>query len=311
MNNSIALKISKLSKIYKLKNNKFLKALSDITFEVKQGEIFGLLGPNGAGKSTLINILAGTVIKTEGNVNVWGFDLDLNPRQVRASLGVVPQEVNVDPFFTPKKLLDIQAGMYGVAKKDRITDQILKLTNLADKANAYMRSLSGGMRRRLLVAKAMVHQPPILILDEPTAGVDVDLRQKLLENIKELNRQGVTIILTTHYLQEAQDLCDRIAIINHGRIVALDKTENLLAEIHLKKVKFKIKNFKNIGEKLDNHLAIEYSKNNEISIKYDKTIINIENIILKIKEKGLEIEDIMTEDADLEDVFIKITNENN
>ena len=311
MNNSIALKISNLSKIYKLKNNKFLKALSDITFEVKQGEIFGLLGPNGAGKSTLINILAGTVIKTEGNVNVWGFDLDLNPRQVRASLGVVPQEVNVDPFFTPKKLLDIQAGMYGVAKKDRITDQILRLTNLTDKANAYMRSLSGGMRRRLLVAKAMVHQPPILILDEPTAGVDVDLRQKLLENIKELNQQGVTIILTTHYLQEAQDLCDRIAIINHGRIVALDKTENLLAEIHLKKVKFKIKNFKNIGEKLDNHLAIEYSKNNEISIKYDKTIINIENIILKIKEKGLEIEDIMTEDADLEDVFIKITNENN
>ena len=311
MNNSIALKISNLSKIYKLKNNKFLKALSDITFEVKQGEIFGLLGPNGAGKSTLINILAGTVIKTEGNVNVWGFDLDLNPRQVRASLGVVPQEVNVDPFFTPKKLLDIQAGMYGVAKKDRITDQILKLTNLTDKANAYMRSLSGGMRRRLLVAKAMVHQPPILILDEPTAGVDVDLRQKLLENIKELNQQGVTIILTTHYLQEAQDLCDRIAIINHGKIVALDKTENLLAEIHLKKVKFKIKNFKNIGEKLDNHLAIEYSKNNEISIKYDKTIINIENIILKIKEKGLEIEDIMTEDADLEDVFIKITNENN
>lgn len=311
MNNSIALKISNLSKIYKLKNNKFLKALSDITFEVRQGEIFGLLGPNGAGKSTLINILAGTVIKTEGNVNVWGFDLDLNPRQVRASLGVVPQEVNVDPFFTPKKLLDIQAGMYGVAKKDRITDQILKLTNLDDKANAYMRSLSGGMRRRLLVAKAMVHQPPILILDEPTAGVDVDLRQKLLENIKELNQQGVTIILTTHYLQEAQDLCDRIAIINHGRIVALDKTENLLAEIHLKKVKFKIKNFKNIGEKLDNHLAIEYSKNNEISIKYDKTIINIENIILKIKEKGLEIEDIMTEDADLEDVFIKITNENN
>ncbi len=311
MNNSIALKISNLSKIYKLKNNKSLQALSDITFEVKQGEIFGLLGPNGAGKSTLINILAGTVIKTEGLVNVWGFDLDLNPRQVRASLGVVPQEINVDPFFTPKKLLDIQAGMYGIAKKDRITDQILELTNLTDKANAYMRSLSGGMRRRLLVAKAMVHQPPILILDEPTAGVDVDLRQKLLENVKELNKQGVTIILTTHYLQEAQDLCDRIAIINHGKIVALDKTENLLAEIHLKKIKFKIKNFKNIGDKLDNHLVIEYSKNNEISIKYDKTIINIEDIISKIKEKGLEIEDIMTEDADLEDVFIKITHENN
>ena len=233
--------------------------------------------------------------------------LDLNPRQVRASIGIVPQEVNVDPFFTPKKLLDIQAGMYGVAKKDRITDKILELTSLTDKADSYMRSLSGGMRRRLLVAKAMVHQPPILILDEPTAGVDVDLRQKLLENVKELNKQGVTIILTTHYLQEAEELCDRIAIINHGKIVALDKTENLLSEIHLKKIKFKVKNFKNIGDKLDDHLKIEYLKNNQISIKYDKTISNIEDIIFKIKEKGLEIEDIMTEDADLEDVFIKLT----
>jgi ABC-2 type transport system ATP-binding protein len=308
MNNSTALNIKNVSKDYRLQGGKHLQALDDITFDVKQGEIFGLLGPNGAGKSTLINILAGTVIKSKGMVNVWGFDLDLNPRQVRASIGIVPQEVNVDPFFTPRKLLDIQAGMYGVSKKDRITDKILELTSLTDKADSYMRSLSGGMRRRLLVAKAMVHQPPILILDEPTAGVDVDLRQKLLENVKELNRQGVTIILTTHYLQEAEELCDRIAIINHGKIVALDKTENLLSQIHLKKIKFKVKNFKNIGEKLDNNLVIEYLKNNEISIKYDKTINNIEDIISKIKEKGLEIEDIMTEDADLEDVFIKLTN---
>jgi ABC-2 type transport system ATP-binding protein len=308
MNNSTALNIKNVSKDYRLQGGKHLQALDDITFDVKQGEIFGLLGPNGAGKSTLINILAGTVIKSKGMVNVWGFDLDLNPRQVRASIGIVPQEVNVDPFFTPRKLLDIQAGMYGVSKKDRITDKILELTSLTDKADSYMRSLSGGMRRRLLVAKAMVHQPPILILDEPTAGVDVDLRQKLLENVKELNRQGVTIILTTHYLQEAEELCDRIAIINHGKIVALDKTENLLSQIHLKKIKFKVKNFKNIGEKLDENLAIEYLKNNEISIKYDKTIINIEDIIFKIKEKGLEIQDIMTEDADLEDVFIKLTN---
>ena len=307
MNNSIALEIKNVGKAYKLQDGNSLKALDDITFNVKQGEIFGLLGPNGAGKSTLINILGGTVIKSNGLVNVWGFDLDLNPRQVRASIGIVPQEVNVDPFFTPKKLLDIQAGMYGVAKKDRITDKILELTSLTDKADSYMRSLSGGMKRRLLLAKAMVHQPPILILDEPTAGVDVDLRQKLLENVKELNKQGVTIILTTHYLQEAEELCDRIAIINHGKIVALDKTENLLAEIHLKKIKFKVKNFKNIGDKLDDHLKIEYLKNNQISIKYDKTISNIENIIFKIKEKGLEIEDIMTEDADLEDVFIKLT----
>ena len=307
MNNSIALEIKNVGKTYKLQDGNSLKALDDITFNVKQGEIFGLLGPNGAGKSTLINILGGTVIKSNGLVNVWGFDLDLNPRQVRASIGIVPQEVNVDPFFTPKKLLDIQAGMYGVAKKDRITDKILELTSLTDKADSYMRSLSGGMRRRLLLAKAMVHQPPILILDEPTAGVDVDLRQKLLENVKELNKQGVTIILTTHYLQEAEELCDRIAIINHGKIVALDKTENLLAEIHLKKIKFKVKNFKNIGDKLDDHLKIKYLKNNQISIKYDKTISNIEDIIFKIKEKGLEIEDIMTEDADLEDVFIKLT----
>ena len=307
MNNSIALEIKNVGKTYKLQDGNSLKALDDITFNVKQGEIFGLLGPNGAGKSTLINILGGTVIKSDGLVNVWGFDLDLNPRQVRASIGIVPQEVNVDPFFTPKKLLDIQAGMYGVAKKDRITDKILELTSLTDKADSYMRSLSGGMRRRLLLAKAMVHQPPILILDEPTAGVDVDLRQKLLENVKELNKQGVTIILTTHYLQEAEELCDRIAIINHGKIVALDKTENLLSEIHLKKIKFKVKNFKNIGDKLDDHLKIEYLKNNQISIKYDKTISNIEDIIFKIKEKGLEIEDIMTEDADLEDVFIKLT----
>ncbi|MDC0425320.1 ABC transporter ATP-binding protein [Pelagibacteraceae bacterium] len=307
MNNSIALEIKNVGKTYKLQDGNSLKALDDITFNVKQGEIFGLLGPNGAGKSTLINILGGTVIKSQGLVNVWGFDLDLNPRQVRASIGIVPQEVNVDPFFTPKKLLDIQAGMYGVAKKDRITDKILELTSLTDKADSYMRSLSGGMRRRLLLAKAMVHQPPILILDEPTAGVDVDLRQKLLENVKELNKQGVTIILTTHYLQEAEELCDRIAIINHGKIVALDKTENLLSEIHLKKIKFKVKNFKNIGDKLDDHLKIEYLKNNQISIKYDKTISNIEDIIFKIKEKGLEIEDIMTEDADLEDVFIKLT----
>ena len=307
MNNSIALEIKNVGKTYKLQDGNSLKALDDITFNVKQGEIFGLLGPNGAGKSTLINILGGTVIKSNGLVNVWGFDLDLNPRQVRASIGIVPQEINVDPFFTPKKLLDIQAGMYGVAKKDRITDKILELTSLTDKADSYMRSLSGGMRRRLLLAKAMVHQPPILILDEPTAGVDVELRQKLLENVTELNKQGVTIILTTHYLQEAEELCDRIAIINHGKIVALDKTENLLAEIHLKKIKFKVKNFKNIGDKLDDHLKIKYLKNNQISIKYDKTISNIEDIIFKIKEKGLEIEDIMTEDADLEDVFIKLT----
>lgn len=227
MNSSIALKAENVNKIY-LQGNKQIQALKDITLEVKTGEIFGLLGPNGAGKSTFINILAGTVNKTAGTLNVWGFDLDKNPRQVRASLGIVPQEINVDPFFSPRKLLEIQAGLYGVRGKDRITDEILKITNLADKANAYTRSLSGGMKRRLLVAKAMVHQPPILILDEPTAGVDVDLRRKLLDSVKELNKQGVTIIYTTHYLKEASDICDRIAIINKGKLVALNYTKELL-----------------------------------------------------------------------------------
>ncbi len=227
MNSSIALKVENVNKIYDQKNKK-TKTLENISFEVKTGEIFGLLGPNGAGKSTFINILAGTVNKTNGIVNVWGFNLDKNPRQVRASLGIVPQEINVDPFFSPKKLLDIQAGLYGVKNSERITDEILKLTNLSDKADAYARNLSGGMKRRLLVAKALVHQPPILILDEPTAGVDVDLRRKLLDSVRELNRQGVTIIYTTHYLKEASDLCDRIAIINKGKLVALNSTKELL-----------------------------------------------------------------------------------
>jgi len=227
MNSSIALIAKNVNKIYQ-QGTKQIDALKDISLEVKTGEIFGLLGPNGAGKSTFINILAGTVNKSNGSVIVWGFDLDKNPRQVRASLGIVPQEINVDPFFSPKKLLEIQAGLYGVKQKDRITDKILELTNLSDKANAYTRSLSGGMKRRLLVAKAMVHQPPILILDEPTAGVDVDLRRKLLDSVRQLNKQGVTIIYTTHYLKEASDICDRIAIINKGKLVALNSTQELL-----------------------------------------------------------------------------------
>ena len=189
---------------------------------MKEGEIFGLLGPNGAGKSTFINILGGSVIKSEGKVNVWGFDLDKNPRQARASIGIVPQEVNVDPFFRPRELLELQAGLYGVKKKDRITDTILKLVSLENQASSYSRSLSGGMKRRLMVAKSMVHQPPVIILDEPTAGVDVDLRQKLWENVRSLNDKGVTIILTTHYLEEAEKMCDRIGILSHGELVALD-----------------------------------------------------------------------------------------
>ena len=184
-----------------------IHALKNLNLEVKEGEILGLLGPNGAGKSTFINILAGVTDKTSGEVIVWGFDLDKNPRQVRVSLGIVPQEINVDPFFTPKKLLDLQAGLFGVKKKDRITDTVLDLVALKDKSNSYTRNLSGGMKRRLLIAKALVHKPPIIILDEPTAGVDVELRKNLWENIRSLRKLGVTIILTTHYLQEAEELC--------------------------------------------------------------------------------------------------------
>ena len=216
-------------------------ALNKLNLKVKQGEIFGLLGPNGAGKTTFINILGGLVEKTSGKVDVWGFDLDKNPRQVKASIGIVPQEVNLDAFFSPKKLLELQAGLFGVKEKDRITDLILKMVSLDKQANSYARSLSGGMKRRLLIAKAMVHQPPLLILDEPSAGVDVELRQNLWKNVSELNKIGVTIILTTHNLYEAQDMCDRIGIINKGNLVALDSTSKLLDRIETKKIKFKVK----------------------------------------------------------------------
>ena len=236
--NKIALTVENLTKIYLKNKEKQIsdKALNNLTFQVKQGEIFGLLGPNGAGKTTFLSILGGTVIKSKGKVNVWGFDLDKNPRQVRASIGIVPQEVNLDAFFSPKDLLDLQAGLYGGPKNSRITETILKMVSLEKQANSYSRSLSGGMKRRLLIAKAMVHQPPILVLDEPTAGVDVELRKNLWDNVKKLNEQGVTIILTTHYLFEAQKMCDRIAIINKGNLVALDTTEKLLEEFKQKRL---------------------------------------------------------------------------
>ena len=232
------LSVKNLNKIYSKNGSSTVNALNNLNLEVKEGEIFGLLGPNGAGKSTFINVIAGTVIKTSGEVNVWGFDIDRNPRQVRASIGIVPQEVNLDPFFSPRKLLDLHAGLYGVKKNERITDDILKLVALDAQADSYARSLSGGMKRRLLIAKALVHQPPILFLDEPTAGVDVELRKNLWENVKKLNKQGVTIILTTHYLEEAEEMCDRIGILNKGNLVALDSTKNLLSRIKTKKVKF-------------------------------------------------------------------------
>ena len=302
MNNKIVLSVKNLNKIY----NKNIQALKNLNLEVNEGEIFGLLGPNGAGKSTFINILSGITTKTSGDVNVWGFNLDKNPRQVRASLGIVPQEINVDPFFTPKNLLELQAGLYGVKKKDRITDTILELVSLKDKANSYTRNLSGGMQRRLLIAKALVHKPPIVILDEPTAGVDVELRKKLLENVKSLQSIGVTIILTTHYLSEAEEMCDRIAIINKGRLIALDTTENMLNKIQSKIVKFKInKKVSNLGD-ISNLIKIASNNSKELIISYEKNKVNIQNIIDSLKAQNIDILDVQSTDPDLEDVFIKL-----
>ena len=307
--NKYALTVENLTKVYSdSKNKKENKALNNLNFQVKQGEVFGLLGPNGAGKTTFLSILGGTVSKTQGNINVWGFDLDKNPRQVKASIGIVPQEVNLDAFFSPKKLLELQAGLYGVTKKDRITDLILKMVALEDKANAYSRSLSGGMKRRLLIAKAMVHQPPILILDEPTAGVDVELRKILWKNVKELNNEGVTIILTTHYLFEAQEMCDRIAIIDKGNLVALDTTQKLLDRIQTKKISFKVKEIDVHQELKMKGIQIKINSSDSILITYEKNSLNFEDIINYLSQNNIRILDIVTEDGDLEDVFVKLTN---
>ena len=299
--------VKNLKKTYLKKGANLVEALKNLNLEVKEGEIFGLLGPNGAGKSTFINILGGSVIKTEGKVNVWGFDLDKNPRQVRASIGIVPQEVNIDPFFSPKDLLELQAGLYGVKKKDRITDTILKLVSLEKQANSYSRSLSGGMKRRLMVAKAMVHQPPIVILDEPTAGVDVELRKKLWDNVKSLNEKGVTIILTTHYLEEAEKMCDRIGILSQGELVALDTTKNLLDKIQTKIVNFITDKKANIDENQLESLKVISNENGKLSISYEKSKINIDQIIKYLSTQNIKIFDISTDDGDLEDVFLRLT----
>ena len=307
MNKKNVLYIKDLNKTYSKNSSKSVQAIKNLNLEVNEGEIFGLLGPNGAGKSTFINILAGTTIKTSGEVNVWGFNLDINPRQVRASIGIVPQEVNVDPFFTPWNILELQAGMYGIKKKDRITETILKLVSLEKQSKSYTRALSGGMKRRLLVAKALVHKPPIIILDEPTAGVDVELRSNLWDNVKQLNKQGVTIILTTHYLNEAEQMCDRIGILNKGKLVALDTTENLLKRIQTKIVKFSVEKKVNINNDSLKSINILSNETNELVVSYEKNSLNINEIIKFINEQNIDLLDISTDDGDLEDVFIRLT----
>jgi len=300
------LSIKNLKKIYSNKQTEDTCALNNLNLDVQEGEIFGLLGPNGAGKTTFINIVAGTVIKTAGQVSVYGFDLDKNPRQVRASVGIVPQEVNLDPFFSPRKLLELQAGLYGIKEEDRITDTILELVSLEKQANSYARSLSGGMKRRLLVAKALVHQPPIVFLDEPTAGVDVQLRKNLWKNVRLLNELGVTIILTTHYLEEAEVMCDRIAILDKGNVVALDSTKNLLDKIQTKKVTFKTDKKINIKNNDLPSLKLMSELESEVCVSYEKSKTNMESLINLIKKNNAKILDISTDDGDLEDVFLRL-----
>ena len=282
------------------------EALKGVDLDIPQGSIFGLLGPNGAGKSTFINILAGLVRKTAGTASIWGFDIDRQPRDARASIGVVPQEINMDVFFTPKETLEIQAGLFGVRRKDRRTLEILTALGLADKADAYVRMLSGGMKRRLLVAKAMVHAPPILILDEPTAGVDIELRKQLWDYVLALHREGVTIVLTTHYLEEAQELCDRIAIIHRGEVVACEPTEKLVGSLDNKTLLVTPLDPLAGALELSPYTA-ELRKDGRIAVPYRPSKAQVADILERLSAAGVKVKDLSTVEADLEDVFLELT----
>lgn len=303
-----AVEIRNLHKVYGGGRKRPAKtALTDFSLEIPRGSFFGLLGPNGAGKSTLINILAGLVRKTSGTVKIWNENIDTQERQARCAIGVVPQELNLDPFFTPREVLDVQASLYGVPKSERRTMEILEVVGLADKADAYARALSGGMRRRLLVAKAMVHSPPVLVLDEPTAGVDVELRQQLWRYVRALNERGTTILLTTHYLEEAEQLCDRIAIINHGRLVACDTTSALLRRLDNKSVTLILSQpLTDIPEALKRFAPSQPSAT-EIHINYRPSASVMGEILDAARASQLSIADIRTEEVDLEDIFLQLT----
>ncbi len=304
-----AIKVEGLQKIYR-GYGKFpdKEALKSIDLEIPRGSMFALLGPNGAGKSTFINILAGLVNKTGGTASVWGFDIDKDPRNAKNAIGVVPQEITFDAFFTPREMLELQAGMYGVPKSARRSDQLLRAMRLEDKADAYSRTLSGGMKRRLLIAKALVHSPPVIILDEPTAGVDIELRQQLWGYVRELHAKGTTIVLTTHYLEEAEELCDRIAIINHGEVVASDTKTALLSRIDEKEIMIEV------AETLDKipaslaGFSASIAPPNKLAIQISKTTSDMGGIINALSRSGLTIKDIATNETDLEDIFLQLTN---
>lgn len=283
------------------------QALKGIDLAIPRGSVFGLLGPNGAGKSTLINIMAGLVNKTGGSVAIWGTDIESHPRQARASIGVVPQELNMDPFFTPREMLELQAGLYGVPKGERRTEALLEAVGLRDKADAYARSLSGGMKRRLMVAKAMVHTPPVLVLDEPTAGVDVELRIQLWEHVRKLNREGTTVLLTTHYLQEAQELCDTIAIINHGTVVACEPTSALLRRVDAKAMSVTVdRDLDAVPEGLSAFTA-ELAEPRRLIVRYQPSRQRVDGILSALAGAGLGVVDLSTEESDLEDIFLQLT----
>ena len=302
-----AIRIKALRKTYKgAKGQPERQALRGVDLTIPRGSVFGLLGPNGAGKSTLINILAGLVRKTSGEVTIWGFDQDSNPRQSRAAIGVMPQELNLDPFFTPRGALEVQAGLYGVPKAQRRSDEILEMVGLSDKAHAYARTLSGGMRRRLLLGKALVHHPHILVLDEPTAGVDIELRQMLWRNIRKLNQQGMTIILTTHYLEEAEEMCDEIAIINQGEVVARDSTQNLLGRLDAKSmVVHPAAPITELPQAPG--LTAELREDGAAVLRYHGNETSAEAVLAAVHAAGISIRDVKTAEADLEDVFLALT----
>jgi ABC-2 type transport system ATP-binding protein len=283
-----------------------MQALKGIDLLVPRGSIFGLLGPNGAGKSTFINILAGLVRKTSGTVEIWGRDIDKRPRDARAAIGVVPQEIAADPFFTPRESLEVQAGMYGVPPKERRSMELLTALGLADKAEAYVRQLSGGMKRRLMVAKAMTHNPPVLILDEPTAGVDVELRRQLWRYVVELNQKGVTIVLTTHYLEEAQELCDQIAIINRGEVVACEATADLLGRIDTRAVVVTPETPVEAAPSLPG-FETRLRPGGAFAVTYRTGDSSVEQVLAAVRAAGLSVRDVATEDPSLEDVFVALT----
>jgi ABC-2 type transport system ATP-binding protein len=302
-----AIRAHGVDKVYRGDGGESVHALKAIDLEVPRGGIFGLLGPNGAGKSTFINILAGLVVKTAGSAEVWGIDIDRQPRLARAAIGVVPQELNLDAFFSPREMLEVQAGFYGVPPAERRTNEILDRVGLADKAQAYSRSLSGGMRRRLLVAKALVHNPPVLVLDEPTAGVDIELRQSLWAFVRELNANGTTVVLTTHYLEEAEELCDRIAIINHGEAIACEETRALVQRLDNKELRIRVAAPLDAVPGALSRFTVEQPDPHNLVFRYRTRETEVHEILDAVAAAGLSVADLATEEPDLEDVFLELT----